>query len=192
MKRVLGLLAVRLALGCAPEDVIVADVPVEAGSPQTQPCVGDQDCSPGSYCQRSACSDVVGQCAIKPLFCDNDPHPECGCDGVTYWNSCLRKLAGITAGAAGQCELQAQAATCGGPSGVACPDGGVCARLYHGMCDPDGRGTCWVMPTSCPDGGPPGPRWAACGPPNQACIDTCTAIASELPFRDLPPKACPP
>ena len=37
-------------------------------------------------------------------MCEEAPQPVCGCDGITYWNDCLRRAAGITAKRFGECD----------------------------------------------------------------------------------------
>lgn len=187
MTRGCGLIVVVVALalvaGCSSTDIVVATLPAHGnGGPKVHHCVNDDDCHEG-FCARGTCDEPTGHCEARPVACDPTQGLTCGCDGVTYWNDCLRKQVGVTASAIGYCGPGA--ATCGGSSG-ACPVAGAsCARVYPSAdrCPhdgPDALGVCVLLPPTCP---PPGSeRLARCGgPPPADCDDECAAIRSERP-----------
>ena len=183
MKRVLLLLVLSVA-GCAPVDVVVAEVPQEPDGgrpPLPGPCALNSDCPPDSFCERPDCSTPVGHCRPRPVFCDDGVGVVCGCNGVNYWNDCLRRAQGIGAKVEGECTT---AASCGGPSGATCPDPRAsCARLLPeaSSCTADPQGTCWVVPATCPSSGEG--AWSPCA--GGACVDTCAAIRSKAAVSRL-------
>jgi hypothetical protein len=130
------------------------------------------------------------------LTCDNNGSPVCGCDGVTYWNDCLRAQTGIVSSTPGQCPLDTSAGCDAGPS---CPiTGASCVRLLvggpppnappGGMCHDD-PGFCWLLPASCPND-PNDRTWALCGS-NHVCETTCDAMRSQAPhFLVHGPPGC--
>jgi len=182
-----ALLALAAAtVGCPAVDVVVAEQQAaddggEAGlqdaGPQT--CTQPSDCSAAEYCDKAGCGATAGVCALRPPTCPDTEADVCGCDGVVYWNDCLRRRDGVASSTMGQCAPHI--ARCGGPKDNACPVAdAVCARLDlsgQGGCV-DLGGVCWVLPDSCPeDAG--GPRFAACGPPPLSCSDLCDALRSQ-------------
>jgi hypothetical protein len=170
---------------CAPTDVIVAEVEAGPDGSHFRTCVGNQDCSPNEFCDRHSCSDVTGGCAPRPLMCDQgDSNPMCSCDGLNYWNDCVRKQNGISAATTGECETTAT--TC--DDNTPCPNGSYCARIFgEGECDPDGGGACWVLPTNCPPSEPDAGMYQKC--PNPTCSGLCDAIRSQQAYAAAP--TCP-
>jgi hypothetical protein len=169
-----------------------------AGMPPQTPCASMTDCMPGWQCEKPSCDAPFGVCLPPPpVFCEPDPAPVCGCDGVTYWNDCVRRQIGVQAESAGECSVTACA--CG--SDADCADDSefaVCAHLVQGgeTCHDDNTGACWVLPPQCmPNFGDP-PVWQECRPPDAPpapCVDTCLAIASGHPHkRKKPGDECGP
>ena len=205
------LMAAALALGvstavaaCGEEEIVLARLPhkEDAGSVEAKRCVDDTDCTAtNAFCERAACGEVAGLCATRPTVCAEEPAPVCGCDGITYWNDCLRRTAGITAMTPDDC-MPDRARTCGGrgdhgpgPGHERCPTGTFCARLLPPpppdqppSCPPEVPGTCWALPPQCPERSGPD-RWTSCAGPDLTCTKTCEAIRSELPHRRA--KMCP-
>ena len=209
----LGILAlVAIAPSCTTEEIVLAKLPPGSekgpGGEATK-CVENVDCSPRSFCARFDCNDLGGACETRPVVCEEEPGPVCGCDGVTYWNDCLRRAAGVSAMRKGECSME-MALICkmdpGGPapgppdpsgpplpspSGGSCPPGLYCGQLLPSptpdgpdplppKCFPGLPGTCWKLPAVCPlNGG--SDRWIECGPA-PGCIDTCDAIRSQLAY----------
>jgi hypothetical protein len=172
-----------LMCGCAAQDIVVAEIEAGPDGHPFRTCVGNQDCAPNELCARHDCADVTGGCAPRPPMCDGDPKTVCGCDGITYWNDCLRKAAGITADTPGACETNAVVCSATTP----CPSGTFCARLYpEGSCDTNGGGACWGMPDTCPlDAGGTIYKKCPASPPDE-CADTCTAIRDQGTYAKAP------
>ena len=188
----LALVALSLLLfGCGPEDIVVAQVDVADGGssdaadapPSGTKCKLNGDCGPNEFCARPTCASPDGQCQLRPLICDVEPHPVCGCDRVTYWNDCVRQQRGANLASLGECQVGAKcraASECPGPR----PS---CARIVPGdqSCPPDLEGSCWALPDACPPIGPGEPTFQECGGAN-ACRLICDAIRSGLPHRAVP------
>jgi len=202
-----ALAGVALVSACAEEELVLARLPPsnDSGPPvEAKRCVDDAECTATSFCARAECGDVAGTCAARPVVCEEAPQPVCGCDGITYWNDCLRRAAGITARAPRECEPGVgPAQTCGGPgdrgpgpgpSTERCPPGTFCARLLPPsppgappICPPAVPGTCWALPAVCPPFDPN--RWTRCGAPALECKTTCDAIHTGEPHQRA--NACP-
>lgn len=191
-----------LVSACAEEDILLARLPPtkDAGpAVEAKRCVDPTDCTGNTFCERTSCEDVAGLCATLREVCEDFPNPVCGCDGITYWNDCLRRAAGITSMRPGECEIPI-AQKCGfkpgggpgpgpgpGPS-EGCQPGYYCSRLQPLMkpggpfkCLPELPGTCWALPAQCPS--IPGDRWTPCFGPVPKCTSTCDAIRSGEPFQ---------
>ncbi|HEX7664832.1 MAG TPA: hypothetical protein VF407_09985 [Polyangiaceae bacterium] len=184
-----GGIAVLAPLACAPNDVVIADIPSDDGGKPTQqsPCVRDDDCDTNQYCERDTCDAQVGKCHYKPPFCDSsDGDPKCGCDGVNYWNDCLRNQQGVSKQNDSTCEY---GASCGNGKGECANTSAKCGRLVfeHDQCSNDPPGQCWVLPSSCSGFDP---HWVTCEPGGD-CTSVCDAIASEKPYFKAPGSICP-
>ena len=185
--------ALLLAPGCEQETIVLATVAAsDSGAPAASTrCRTLSDCPAGSYCSLSTCGAAAGTCELFPSQCDDDSQTVCGCDGITYFNDCLRRAAGAPASTPGRCSF-ITAVVCGGHGNVPCADGALCAKLlglHDHDCPPDEPGTCWVVPFNCP---PPTTRddpWIECGPPGARCVDMCTAIKTGIPHHLA--EACP-
>jgi hypothetical protein len=187
---ILGFAAL-IVTSCATEDVVVATLDQgstsdagtsDAGTSDAGTCTNNADCQPTAYCAKDSCAAMTGSCRLRPLLCDANSSPHCGCDGVTYWNDCLRMQSGAAAATNGECAV---AATCTNSDATDCPvEGASCARLLPGgpNCPNDTIGACWVLPPDCPTGAAPSERWHTCDAPNN-CEDTCAAIRSGTPHQ---------
>lgn len=177
--------------GCTVQEIVVATIDVDAGPPDGAPlgegrCRTNDQCRPTELCAKTDCAQAIGTCQQRPVLCDAVGPPACGCDGVTYWNDCIRQRSGASASTMGECRVNV--AKCNDPSASSCPVAGAsCARLlFPGTrCSPDVEGACWVLPSVCPPGGPPD-RWTPCGAPPM-CDETCYAIRSGIPHQLAPP-----
>jgi hypothetical protein len=171
------LLASALALGaCGPRDVVVAFVP-PGGEPLPvgRPCVDDAECAPVDFCERLGCGELSGRCAARATLCGEDFSPVCGCDGVTYFNDCVRRQQGATAATPGECRA---GATCSATT--PCLGGASCARLVRSCGEDPSTGRCWSVPRACPRVG----AFQACA--GGACLDLCTAVRAEATASPCP------
>jgi hypothetical protein len=167
-----------------------------AGGFPDKPCASRADCPPNWLCEKESCDAPMGECRPPPpVFCPNEPDPVCGCNGVTYWNDCIRRQFGIQREAVGECSVTAcaceVAADCDAPFAS-------CAHLVQGgeTCHSSGTGACWVLPPQCRPIQGEYPIWQECHPPEAPpppCFDTCRAIASGRPHvRKRPDDQCGP
>jgi hypothetical protein len=189
-----------LAPCCSSETIILLSVPAtDAGAPVAPiKCSATSgNCPSDYYCllPTGDCSSEAGTCTPIPPTCpgdagtdDSTEDPVCGCDGITYWNSCLLRRYGVSpATPTGQACPPENPNTppCGVP-GATCADGTWCALLggsgMHGdPCAHPIPGTCWVLPAKCP---PPGVfLWDSCSSTGAICLDTCNAIKAGGPYR---------
>jgi len=69
--------------------------------------VAGVQCDTGLWCDHPAgqcnVADAAGQCVKAPDVCTQDYNPVCGCDGETYGNDCMRKLAKVQLDHIGEC-----------------------------------------------------------------------------------------
>lgn len=150
-------------------------------------CKSSEDCPRGSYCAKAEgeCKGL-GFCKGRPLDCEPDAEPVCGCDGLTYENECIAAIVGVSTAHRGPCD------------GRGCSENENCGKgLYCAKADEDcsGIGTCTEVPEACPDGEP------VCGCDGVTYENACQAAASGMNvFRtgiceDLPRcsgnKECP-
>lgn len=152
-------------------------------------CRTNDDCRQDQYCAKNGCdADAKGECEDRPTQCSNDPEPVCGCDGVNYWNDCLREQSGVASSRSGECGND-RAICREGPPGpsVKCPnDRAVCGRLLENktQCGGSGgvvpAGACWVLPASCPTLSAD-KLWAECGSSLPFCLGTCEALKTTEP-----------
>ncbi len=114
-----------IAMACSSNPVVVAKfecVISDAGD-------STRTCPAGQYCELMSCGSTVGDCVpIGSQGCATSG-PECGCDGVTYYNECVREKAQETRQGAGQCSgIPPQTKICG-PGAPDCAPGQSCAFL---------------------------------------------------------------
>jgi hypothetical protein len=179
----------------------VGGVPPSAGTGGTggvngKPCASRSECPPNWLCEKENCGAAMGECQPPPpVFCPDEPKPVCGCNGVTYWNDCIRRQFGMQRQGEGECSLTACA--CEVASDCMAPFAS-CARLVQGgeTCHDAGAGACWVLPPQCRPIQGEYPIWQECHPPDAPpppCLDTCRAIASGRPHvRKRPEDQCGP
>lgn len=149
---------------------------------------GSGGCPDGSYCDSPTCGP--GVCVKKGQFEGAEKTPQCGCDGVTYWNASIAKKKGMAIRTSGVCKVDS-AAFCGGIAPIGCPNGASCNMQVEkkAACNQsDGQGTCWGLPTTCPIvvvGGNARP----CGSDAVTCATDCTAIRKGITwYQD---NSCP-
>jgi hypothetical protein len=149
-------------------------------------CRSNSDCADTSYCRKATCTAERGVCTAKPTDCMDDPAETevCGCNGVTYFSSCLAELNGENVGLHGicadgvsvKCSISNPACVnfpngyCGFlvPTPASCPNGGQ--TLFQGQC--------FVLPDSCPTYAN---RFSSCNASTK-CVGTCEAVKNEKPF----------
>ena len=182
--------------GCDTNEVVIVTLASDAGSlggsdagPDDSACTSQAECGIDEYCRKATCDAPYGGCARRPTICDREPSPVCGCDGITYFNDCLRTQNGVAAATPGDCTRET-ALRCGGRMAIDCPASSFCAQLVlSGLeCPVEPIGTCWVVPECDREAPRGGERFVPCGtqrdPPNNdddECVDACTAIRSEAP-----------
>lgn len=194
-----SVLVAALVPACSSEEILLLTLP-EGSVPSPEDggldamlgpsCDEDRECGPSAYCQKRTCGERRGNCERKPAFCDGAPSPVCGCDGVTYWNDCLRKSRGQRSSFPGECPVP-QAAPCGEKGAKGCPPGATCAKIAPlGGCSPEVPGVCWVAPAACPPSSGVD-RFVRCGPPEPSppCVDLCAAIRAGAPHARA--ESCP-
>ena len=152
-------------------------------------------CPDGFFCEATKCpgkatEGTEGTCAPIPSdSCANDFAPQCGCDGVTYFNECLRREHRMSAASAAACDLLGviQPKPCS-PARRGDPDCPACAAVYPIVLPLDAGtsvlrdtcafltslpGVCWVTPT-CTSSSPSGANLLSCS--TLLCNDACLAI----------------
>jgi len=166
----------------------------------TEPCGDVYDCGYYFFCDKDACGTETGACEPRPVFCEPDPTPVCGCDGVTYWNDCLRRQVGVASSTPGECSNYARRCNNGSDCGVF---PGYCARILPlgRECNPDlyppPEGTCWAVPPVRPEGLTDSNIFLLCPNPSMDdpahCVDTHWAITSQFPHIRISDQAaeCP-
>lgn len=150
------------------------------------PCGADSDCMPGWLCEKRGCESLTGVCVPWPVFCPPNPAPVCGCDGVTYWNDCIRLQSHARLQAFDQCR--ATACTCEVGADCMVPYASCSHLLPPGEMCGHGMGACWVLPPDC-ESIADSKMWRECKPPDvgevPACLNTCQAIATEHSYAEL-------
>jgi len=131
--------------------------------------VGDT-CLEGQYCEMPAgmCgADLQGDCVTVEKSCTMNLDPVCGCNGKTYNNDCLRRMAMVPLDHTGECKSssctdgetkEVECNTCSCTDGawacteMVCPDCTTDADCEDGQ-QCDASGTCvMVLPPGCGDG----------------------------------------
>lgn len=172
-----------LASGACSEEIIsLAEIPGNGTQTSGERCALSADCKEGFFCDHKTCDDGAGTCQPFPVSCTDEEQPVCGCDGVTYFNDCLRRAYGVAGSRAGECGIAGL--ECDESPTQLCPEGAVCAHLSgfkpSSQCHGKG-GRCWVLPATCP---PPthADRWNECDNGPSKCLSTCKAIRTNKWF----------
>ncbi len=125
--------------------VIVAVVWMAAGpgaAVAEAQCTDNSACGFLQYCQKNQGDcDGQGVCSVRPVACPDIWDPVCGCDDITYGNSCEAAYIGINVASEGECP----APRC--LNNDTCASGMFCLKS-SGDCNGDGQ--CSEQPTMCP------------------------------------------
>ena len=105
-------------------------------------------CPADAYCAvATGLCKGSGQCVKKPQVCITLYKPVCGCNGLTYGNSCGAQAAGTNLVSDGECGI-VPVKTCGGKMGLPCAPGEICDP---NQCGADVMGVCKIKPNQpCP------------------------------------------
>lgn len=155
-------------------------------------CGGNGDCRASEYCYLTSCAQKRGTCTARPTNCTaNFDEGACGCDGLHYFNNCLRMRNGVNADPS--CTLTTSCSS----SNPCQDDRAVCSNLWpeRSMCrQGPGERACWIVPAQCGPNTLGGDQYIACdafssgGP--ETCVSACQAIQSEAPHMHV--SRCPP
>ena len=67
-------------------------------------CNENADCESDLYCEKpSGLCAADGTCEVRPDACPAVEAPVCGCDGVTWGNSCIAAGEGVSVKSIGPC-----------------------------------------------------------------------------------------
>ena len=69
-------------------------------------CGDDDDCDADEYCKKASCNAASGTCTPRGPECRGATaafEPVCGCDGITYWNTCVIEHEGFNFAMKGEC-----------------------------------------------------------------------------------------
>jgi hypothetical protein len=195
--------ALSIPLACGSNPIVVATIEVDAGPIKCE--VSDAGgarattatCPDGSFCSTS-CGSKDGLCEFIGSDGCATSEPECGCDGISYFNECLRQAAHVGRAGAGSCDGQnvTTATSCPCHAGQYCAavasqrldsprmppfgprDAGTTPELVLYCHDVEQmlpelfpRRVCWVLPDDCPT--PVVRTVFGC---DVTCIDECAAI----------------
>jgi hypothetical protein len=151
-------------------------------------CRADGDCKSTQYCKKATCDAESGECAARGPECRGATakfEPVCGCDGITYWNTCVIEHEGFNVALHGECTGNARPTCTRDGGGDSCPER-TRARCYRpvdvcGDTSPT-TGVCWALPSECPNEDQT-QRYCGGTAGSARCIGLCEVIAAENSFQ---------
>jgi hypothetical protein len=144
-------------------------------------CTSNDVCKAGLFCKKLGCAlDLLGRCAARPATCAFLDSPVCGCDGITYLNSCLADMNG---------QNFSTRTICGDNTALKCTPGDkTCEIRPNGYCvviAPDFNacgqvqdGQCWVVAKDCVA---TGTHYDSCDFGNR-CVHSCDVAKDGKPY----------
>jgi hypothetical protein len=152
-------------------------------------CKANGDCASTEYCKKTTCNAMEGHCAARGPDCSGDKaafEPVCGCDDITYWNTCVIEHEGFNVAMAGECTGNGRPTCTRDQGGDSCP-----TRLHAHCYRPVDRcgdsspmvGVCWVLPAECPPNEQQTERYCGGTGGSARCIGLCEVIDAENSFQ---------
>jgi hypothetical protein len=153
--------------------LFLALILVAAAQKPTGPeCKDDKSCSGGQFCQKTSGNcNGAGHCVAKPTVCFFLYDPVCGCDGMTYSNSCFAAMAGVNVKHNGVCKSNCT-------TNAQCKTAGQYCSKPTGHCK--GEGLCATKPQVCTDIFDP-----VCGCDGKTYGNSCEAAAAGVNLTHL-------
>jgi hypothetical protein len=152
-------------------------------------CEDDGDCAMNAYCKKAMCDAAKGTCQPRGPECRGNMtafEPVCGCDHITYWNTCAIEHDGINVASTGECTGSNRPTCTRDGGGDSCPSRSHahCYRPVE-MCGDTSptTGVCWVLPAECPENEPQDQRYCGGTAGSARCIGLCEVIEAENSFR---------
>ena len=66
-------------------------------------CIDNSDCNENDYCFFENCYIGPGTCEVRPEYCPDNYDPVCGCNFITYSNTCEAAANGVSVAYMGEC-----------------------------------------------------------------------------------------